>query len=72
MRVEEHKFKDEERKRLVGIVSFVKCNICKQNYAPDDRDISLNGNLYYKNCKICRRSRVEMKLKSLNKTKTLK
>lgn len=72
MRVEENNFKEEEKKRLVGIVSFVKCNICKQNYVPDDKDVSLNGNLYYKNCRICRRSRVEMKLKSLNKTKPLK
>ena len=72
MKVEETKFNEEEKKRLVGIVSFVKCNICKQNYVPDDKDVSLNGNLYYKNCRICRRNRVEMKQKSLNKTKTLK
>ena len=72
MKVEETKFNEEEEKRLVGIVSFVKCNICKQNYVPDDKDVSLNGNLYYKNCRICRRNRVEMKQKSLNKTKLLK
>ena len=72
MRVEENKFKEEQRKRLVGIVSFVKCNICKGNYVPDDKDVSLNGNLYYKNCRICRKSRVDMKQKSLNKSKTLK
>jgi hypothetical protein len=69
MRLEEHKFKEEERKRLVGYVSLVKCNLCKKDYVPDDKDISLNGNLYYKNCRVCRRSRVEMKEKSLNKLK---
>ena len=67
MRNEEHTFKDEEKKRLVGIVSFVKCTICKNNYTPDKHDISLNGNFYYKNCKDCRKSRVDMKIKSLNK-----
>jgi hypothetical protein len=72
MRNEGYKYKDEDVKRLVGVVSFVKCNICKKNYVPDDKDVSLNGNLYYKNCKICRRSRVEMKEKSLNKTKPFK
>jgi hypothetical protein len=61
------KFNEEEQKRLVGKVSFVKCNICKQNYVPDNTDISLNGNFYYKNCKKCRKSRVEMKQKSLKK-----
>jgi len=61
-------FKEEDKKRLVGVVSFVKCNICKENYNPDDSDISLNGNFYFKNCKGCRKSRVEMKKKSLNKT----
>lgn len=57
----------EDNLRLVGIVSFVKCNICKNNYIPTDVDISLNGNFYYKNCKSCRDKRVEMKKKSLNK-----
>jgi hypothetical protein len=69
MKVEETKFNEEQEKRLVGIVSFVRCNICKKDYVPDDKDVSLNGNLYYKNCRICRRNRVEMKQKSLNKTK---
>jgi hypothetical protein len=69
MKLEETKFNEEEKKRLVGIVSFVRCNICKKDYVPDDKDVSLNGNLYYKNCRICRRNRVEMKQKSLNKTK---
>jgi hypothetical protein len=72
MKVEETKFNEEQEKRLVGIVSFVRCNICKKDYVPDDKDVSLNGNLYYKNCRICRRNRVEMKQKSLNKTKLLK
>lgn len=67
MRNEEHTFNEADKKRLVGCVSFVKCNICKQNYTPDNLDISLNGNFYYKNCKNCRKSRVEMKIKSLNK-----
>jgi len=65
-------FKEEDKKRLVGYVSFVKCNICKEHYYPDDTDISLNGNFYYKNCKICRKSRVDMKKKSQNKIKTSK
>ena len=67
MKAEETKFNEEEKKRLVGIVSFVKCNICRNNYIPDDKDVSLNGNFYYKNCKICRKRRAEMKKKSLNK-----
>jgi hypothetical protein len=69
MKAEETKFNEEEKKRLVGIVSFVKCNICRNNYIPDDKDVSLNGNFYYKNCKICRRRRMEMKQKSLNNQK---
>ena len=67
MRTEEHKFSEEEMKRLVGKVEFIKCTICKQNYVPDDLDVSLNGNFYYKNCNNCRKRRAEMKKKSLNK-----
>ena len=61
------KFNEEQKKRLVNVVSFIKCTICKQNYFPNDTDISLNGYFYFKNCKICRKNRAEMKSKSLNK-----
>ena len=63
MRVEERKFSEEEMKRLVGEVEFVKCNICRNNYFPTSTD----GNFYYKNCNNCRKKRSEMKNKSLNK-----
>ena len=70
MRNEGYKFKEEEKKRIVGLVSFVKCSICKNDYEPDDKDISLNGNLYYKNCKPCRNHRQQLKIKSINKIKS--
>jgi hypothetical protein len=40
--------------RLVGVVTEVKCKKCKYHYKPDNADISLNGNMYYKLCKPCR------------------
>jgi len=67
MRVEDTKFSEEEMRRLVGKVEFIKCNICRNNYYPTFADVSLNGNLYYKNCNNCRKRRTEMKNKSLNK-----
>ena len=67
MRTEERKFSEEEMKRLVGKVEFIKCNICRNNYFPTSTDVSLNGNFYYKNCNNCRKRRTEMKKKSLNK-----
>ena len=48
-------------KLLVGIVNEIKCSICKNIYFPDDSDISLNGNQYFKNCKGCRAHRLEIK-----------
>lgn len=50
-------------KLLVGIVNEIKCSICKNIYFPDDSDISLNGNQYFKNCKGCRKHRLELKKK---------
>lgn len=50
-------------KLLVGIVNEIKCSICKNIYFPDDSDISLNGNQYFKNCKGCRAHRLELKRK---------
>lgn len=72
MRNEETKLTAEQKARLVGEATFIKCLICKKNYIPDEKDISLNGNFFYKNCRICRKSRAEMKQKSLNKTKLIK
>jgi hypothetical protein len=40
--------------RLVGVVTEIKCKKCKHIYIPDNKDISLNGSLYYKLCKPCR------------------
>lgn len=50
-------------KLLVGIVNEIECSICKNIYFPDDSDISLNGNQYFKNCKGCRAHRLELKKK---------
>ena len=58
---------DKDKLRVVGEVSFVKCNICRQPYFPTTCDISLNANFYYKNCKPCRDNRVKLKEKSLLK-----
>lgn len=43
-----------DSKRLVGVAVVVKCSRCKHDYTPNDGDISLNANLYYKLCKACR------------------
>ena len=50
-------------KFMVGIVTQIECSICKNIYFPDDSDISLNGNQYFKNCKGCRAHRLELKKK---------
>ena len=48
-------------KLMVGIVTEIECSICNKIYFPDDTDISLNGNQYFKNCKECRKHRLELK-----------
>lgn len=50
-------------KLMVGVVNEIECSICNKIYFPDDTDISLNGNLYFKNCKECRKHRLELKKK---------
>ena len=50
-------------KLMVGVVTEIECSICKQTYFPDNNDISLNGNQYFKNCKGCRAHRLELKKK---------
>ncbi len=50
-------------KLRVGVVTEIECSICKQTYFPDNSDISLNGNQYFKNCKQCRKHRLELKRK---------
>jgi hypothetical protein len=54
-------------KLMVGIISQIDCGICKKTYFPDNSDISLNGNQYFKNCKECRKHRLELKRKYENK-----
>ena len=61
MRVDNSPINEYDKYRLVGEVSDILCNICKKIYIPDDTDISLNGNFYYKNCKECRKHRLEIK-----------
>ena len=48
-------------KLMVGVVNEIECSICKKTYFPVDSDISLNGNQYFKNCKECRKHRLELK-----------
>ena len=48
-------------KLMVGVVNEIECSICNKIYFPDDTDISLNGNQYFKNCKECRKHRLELK-----------
>jgi len=43
-----------DQTRLVGVAVIITCNRCHHDYTPDDKDISLNVNLYYKLCKLCR------------------
>jgi len=50
-----------DEKLLVGVVTEIECSICNKIYFPDDTDISLNGNQYFKNCKECRKHRLELK-----------
>jgi len=50
-------------KLMVGIVTEIKCRICKDKFSPDNKDISLNGSQYFKNCKQCRAHRLELKRK---------
>jgi hypothetical protein len=52
-----------DEKLMVGVVTEIECSICNKIYFPDDTDISLNGNLYFKNCKECRKHRLELKKK---------
>ena len=54
-------------KLMVGKVTEIECSICKQTYFPDNSDISLNGNQYFKNCKECRKHRLELKKNSIKK-----
>ena len=59
-------------KLMVGVVNEIECSICNKIYFPVDSDISLNGNQYFKNCKECRKHRLELKrkyeLKKLSKS----
>lgn len=50
-----------DEKLMVGVVTEIECSICNKIYFPDDTDISLNGNQYFKNCKECRKHRLELK-----------
>ena len=52
-----------DEKLMVGIVSQIECSICKETYFPEPSDISLNGAQYFKNCKECRKHRLELKKK---------
>lgn len=52
-------FTEDEKKRLVGKVKFVKCSKCLNDYEPNDTDISLNGYFYWKNCRTCRAKSLE-------------
>lgn len=61
MRVDNSPINEYDKYRVVGEVSHIPCNICKKIYKPDNSDISLNGNFYYKNCKECRAHRLEIK-----------
>lgn len=56
-----------DEKLMVGVVTEIECSICKKTYFPVDSDISLNGNQYFKNCKECRKHRLELKKNSIKK-----
>jgi len=58
-----------DEKLLVGVVTEIECSIYNKIYFPDDTDISLNGNQYFKNCKECRKHRLELKKKYEEKKK---
>ena len=59
-------------KLRVGVVTEIECSICKQTYFPDNSDISLNGNQYFKNCKECRKHRLELKRKYILRSRVAK
>jgi hypothetical protein len=63
-----------DEKLMVGVVNEIECSICKKTYFPVDSDISLNGNQYFKNCKECRKHRLELKKRYEEKklTKSIK
>ena len=61
-----------DEKLLVGVVNEIECSICNKIYFPDDTDISLNGNQYFKNCKECRKHRLELKKNSILRRKGAK
>ena len=56
-----------DSKRLVGVAVVITCNRCHHDYTPDDGDISLNANLYYKLCKPCRAYCLKSKKKRENR-----
>ena len=61
-----------DEKLMVGVVNEIECSICKKTYFPVDSDISLNGNQYFKNCKECRKHRLELKKNSILRRKGAK
>ncbi len=63
MKSDNSTMKKLDPKRLVGIVTEIKCSKCKEIYYPDKKDISLNCSLYYKYCKQCRQHGLELKRK---------
>jgi hypothetical protein len=68
MKLDEGKPRDWlDSKRLVGVAVVITCNRCKHDYTPDESDISLNGNLYYKLCKRCRAYCLKSKKKRENR-----
>lgn len=60
-------YKECDAYRVVDSVSAVKCSVCRRDYTPDNTDISLKSNLFFKSCKNCRFKRLLMKEKSLRK-----
>ena len=58
-------------KLMVGLVTQIDCSICNKIYIPNDTDISLNGNQYFKSCKRCREHRLELKKKYEEKKRGL-
>jgi hypothetical protein len=56
-----------DSKRLVGVAVVITCSRCKHDYTPDEKDISLNANLYYKLCKHCRAYCLKSKKKGENR-----
>jgi hypothetical protein len=56
-----------DQKRLVGVAVVITCNRCRHDYTPNDKDISLNANLYYKMCKCCRAYCLASKIRRENR-----